>query len=186
MLYRPVAIAVGLISVMVMGCATATSTLSTPSSPVITSSPDATSPAQDRPEVAQAPAVPTQAQSLPITASAMIEGTTIQLEVAQTPEQQAMGLMFRSELADDRGMLFPFDRPRFTRFWMRNVEIPLDMIFMNGDEVVAIADSVPPCTETPCPTYGPDVPVSQVIELRGGRAAELGLEVGDRITIQPL
>jgi uncharacterized membrane protein (UPF0127 family) len=116
----------------------------------------------------------------------MIEGTTIQLEVAQTPEQQAMGLMFRSELADDRGMLFPFDRPRFTRFWMRNVEIPLDMIFMNGDEVVAIADSVPPCTETPCPTYGPDVPVSQVIELRGGRAAELGLEVGDRITIQPL
>lgn len=184
MIYRPIAIAIGL-SLMVNGCAAAT-VPSTPSSPVIVSPSDTTSAPSARPDVAQAPVAPAQAQSLPITASATIADTVIQLEVAETTEQQATGLMFRRELADDRGMLFPFDRPRLTRFWMRNVEIPLDMIFLNGDEVVAIAKNVPPCTETPCPTYGPDVPVTQVIELRGGRAAELELNVGDRIVIQPL
>lgn len=175
------------LSVAMMGCAaapTATSfSANKPASPVTTVSPNPASPSPSLSEQAQLPGLPNQAQSLPITAIAEIGETSIQLEVAQTPDQQALGLMYRTELADDRGMLFPFDRPRFTRFWMRNVEISLDMIFMMNDEVVAIAENVPPCTTTPCPTYGPDTPVTQVIELRGGRAAELGLSVGDRITI---
>lgn len=67
---------------------------------------------------------------------------------------------------------------------MKNVVIDLDMIFLNGDEVVAIAADVPPCTTEPCPLYGPELPVDQVIELRGGRAAELGVQVGDRLEIE--
>lgn len=123
-------------------------------------------------------------QNLPITAMAIIKEETIQLEVAETPEQQALGLMYRDYLADDRGMLFPFNPPRSLRFWMKNCLISLDMIFIRDGIVRAIIPDVPPCTTEPCPTYGTDVPIDQVVELRAGRAAELGLEVGDRLSIQ--
>lgn len=125
-----------------------------------------------------------QGQELPTTAIALIKGATIQLEVAQTPQQQAIGLMFRESLADDRGMLFPFASERIARFWMKNVSISLDMIFLNGDRVVGIASDVPPCQAEPCPVYGPNALVDGVIELRGGRARELAVEVGDTIEIQ--
>lgn len=124
-------------------------------------------------------------QMLPISALADIGGQRIKLEVARTPQQQAMGLMYRTALADDRGMLFPFDPPRPASFWMKNTLIPLDMIFLRNGQVKAIATNVPPCTTNPCPSYGPDTTViDQVIELRGGRAAELGLKVGDRVNIR--
>ena len=127
-----------------------------------------------------------QGQMLPITASANIAGKTIKLEVAQTPEQQAIGLMYRESLADDRGMVFPFQFERQARFWMKNVPISLDMIFLNGDRVVGIAADVPPCKSDPCPVYGPEALVDRVIELRGGRAAELGIKLSDRISIESL
>jgi uncharacterized protein len=133
-----------------------------------------------------------QGQMLPITATAEIAGKNIQLEVAKTPEQQATGLMFRESLADDRGMLFPFENERIARFWMKNVSISLDMIFLNGDRIVGIAADVPPCQADPCPVYGPEtsadqvILVDQVIELRGGRAAELGLKTDDQINIKLL
>ncbi len=123
-------------------------------------------------------------QTLPISAQAIISGSTIKLEVAQTQQQQAMGLMYRITLPDNRGMLFTFDSPQPVRFWMKNVRIPLDMIFLRDGEVKAIAASVPPCTAEPCPTYGPETVINQVIELRGGRAAELGLQANDKVKIK--
>jgi uncharacterized membrane protein (UPF0127 family) len=125
-----------------------------------------------------------QGQMLPTGAIANISGTKIQLEVAQTPQQQATGLMYRESLADDRGMLFPFPSERTARFWMKNVSISLDMIFLNGDRVVGLATDVPPCAAEPCPVYGPEALVDKVIELRGGRAKELDVRVGDAIEIQ--
>lgn len=127
-----------------------------------------------------------QGQMLPITAEAHVRGQRILLEMARTPQQQAIGLMFRDDLPDDRGMLFPFDPPRPVNFWMRNVRFPLDMIFLRDGEVRAIAPNVPPCTTATCPTYGPEDVVDQVIELKGGRAAALGITVGDTITIEYL
>jgi len=126
-------------------------------------------------------------QLLPITAIAEIKGERFDLEVAQTPDQQALGLMFRSALPDNRGMLFPFSSPRRTRFWMKDVPVPLDMVFLRNEKVVAIAPEAPPCPAEPCPTYGPDDQlVDQVLELRSGRAAELGLETGDMVTVTVL
>ncbi len=125
-----------------------------------------------------------QGQMLPITAAAEMAGETIQLEVAQTPEQQAIGLMFRESLADDRGMLFPFAQERIASFWMKNVSMSLDMIFLNGNQIVSIAADVPPCKAEPCPIYGPGALVNKVIELRGGRAKELGIKAGDKIMIR--
>jgi len=125
------------------------------------------------------------AQSLPISAEADIAGQVIQLEVARTPQEQAMGLMYRTSLPGDRGMLFSFEPPRPVQFWMQDTLIPLDMVFMRDGEVKAIVANAQPCTSNPCPTYGPRrEAVNQVIELAGGRAAALGLAVGDRITIR--
>jgi hypothetical protein len=125
-------------------------------------------------------------EMLPIPAEADVRGQTILLEIAQTPRQQAIGLMFRDDLPDNRGMLFPFNPPRPVNFWMRNVQFPLDMIFLRNGEVRAIAPNVPPCTTTTCPTYGPDDVIDQVIEIKGGRAAAMGISVGDTVTIQYL
>lgn len=138
--------------------------------------------AQTAGTLAQAPQP--QGQMLPIKAEAMIGGRVIKLEVTETPEQQAMGLMYRTSLPDDRGMLFSFDPPRPVRFWMKNCQMSLDMLFLRDGAVQAIAAKVPPCQADPCPTYGPDLLVDRVIELRNGRAAELGVKVGDRIAIQ--
>jgi hypothetical protein len=67
---------------------------------------------------------------------------------------------------------------------MKNTKIPLDMVFLRDGEVKAIVADVPPCTTNPCPGYGPEIPIDQVIELQGGRAAQLGLKVGDQVSIK--
>lgn len=127
-------------------------------------------------------------QMLPITAQANIKGTVIDLEVAATRQQQAMGLMFRPELPGNRGMLFPFAQARIARFWMKDVPVALDMVFLRNGKVIAIADSAPPCDTKPedCPLYGPNTFVDSVIELRAGRARELALQVGDLVRIEHL
>ncbi|MGG6293119.1 DUF192 domain-containing protein [Leptolyngbya sp. AN02str] len=160
-------LSVGL-SVLLMGCTNAPA--DSPSS----------SPAPNPSTAAEAQ---TMAQSLPITAEATMADQVIQLEVARSPQEQAMGLMYRPSLEDNRGMLFPFRRARPVQFWMRNVLIPLDMVFLRNGEVQAIV-TAPPCDADPCPTYGPRVPVDSVIELRGGRAAEIGLSEGDRVELR--
>ena len=132
----------------------------------------------------QSPTATTSDRVLPISARARIADRPIELEVAKTTEQQAMGLMYRTDLPDDRGMLFEFKPARWVNFWMKNCKISLDMIFIRDGVVTAIEVSAPPCTADPCPTYGPDTAVDRVIELRGGRAAELGVKVGDRIAIE--
>ncbi|MGB3401715.1 MAG: DUF192 domain-containing protein [Microcoleaceae cyanobacterium] len=136
------------------------------------------------PQLAQTHSSEAKGQMLPITAQAMIGSQLIQLEVAQTPQQQAMGLMFRTSLSPSRGMLFSFQQPRVVGFWMKNCKISLDMIFLRDGVVQRIEGSAPPCTSEPCPSYSSGVPVDQVIELRGGRAKELGVKAGDRIVIQ--
>ncbi|NJR26637.1 MAG: hypothetical protein HC786_33360 [Richelia sp. CSU_2_1] len=124
-------------------------------------------------------------QLLPVSVNILVGNSPIGLEVARSSQEQAIGLMFRTEIPDDRGMYFPIEPARNVRFWMRNVFVPLDMIFLRQGVVQAIIPNVPPCLNDNCPNYGPDVLVDGVIELRGGRAAELGLQAGDRIPNLP-
>lgn len=127
-----------------------------------------------------------QVQKLPVSAQVTIGGQIIKLEVARTAEEQSTGLMNRTDLAKNRGMLFVFSPPRPVRFWMKNTLIPLDMIFMSNGVVKYIGQQILPCAGDPCQSYGPEpkTEVDGVIELRGGRAAELHLKVGDRLTIR--
>jgi uncharacterized protein len=102
------------------------------------------------------------------------------VEVAATPDEQARGLMFRESLEPDEGMIFPFPSPRIASFWMRNTLIPLDMIFIRDDGTIArVAAETVPLSEESVSSHEP---VAAVLELRGGRAAELGIEEGDRVS----
>lgn len=101
----------------------------------------------------------------------------LSVAVADDPAERARGLMFVTDLAPDAGMLFVFERPGPVAFWMRNTLIPLDMIFADGEgRVVRVHENAVPRDETPIP--GGDA-VQYVLEVNGGRAAEIGITEGD-------
>jgi uncharacterized protein len=98
------------------------------------------------------------------------------VEVAATPDQQERGLMFRRSLGPDRGMIFPYEPPQDVSFWMKNTLIPLDIIFIRTDGTIVRITHAKALDESPLPA---GEPVSAVLEIRGGRAAELGIKEGD-------
>lgn len=101
------------------------------------------------------------------------------VEMATTPEQQRLGLMNRTSLADNRGMLFIFAFPQPAAFWMRNTLIPLDIIFIDAQGIIVrIVKQATPLTETPHES-GEDVRAA--LELRGGLSTEKGIEPGNKI-----
>lgn len=102
------------------------------------------------------------------------------VEVATTPDERRDGLMGRTSLAPDRGMLFVFPQPGMQAFWMKDTLIPLDMVFIRPDGTVAkVHDRAKPMDLTPI-TSGE--PVIAVIELAGGRAKELGIGPGSVVS----
>lgn len=106
------------------------------------------------------------------------------VEIADTPEKHALGLMHRRTLRSDYGMLFVFAEEELRSFWMKDTLIALDMIFLNSaGQVVAMHESVPPCTADPCPSYESEIPARYVLEFAGGTARLLKLRVGDKIFI---
>lgn len=105
-------------------------------------------------------------------------------EIADTPEKHARGLMFRTHIRADYGMLFVFAEEDIRSFWMKNTLIPLDMIFLNNEkQVVDLFCSVPPCRGDPCPGYTSALPARYVLEIAGGTAKKLKLKIGDKIFI---
>ncbi len=101
------------------------------------------------------------------------------VELARTEEEQARGLMFRTQMGADEGMLFPRDPPRFASFWMKNTVIPLDLLFVGKDgRVLNIAANAEPYSER---SLFSAAPAMAVLELNGGRAAQLGIAPGDRV-----
>ncbi|WEK06396.1 MAG: DUF192 domain-containing protein [Candidatus Devosia phytovorans] len=102
---------------------------------------------------------------------------TFTVEVVDTPESRAKGLMYVTELADDAGMLFDFKEERPVSFWMMNTFIPLDMIFVDAEGVIQnIHVNARPHDVTGIPSDGP---VQFVLEIPGGRSEELGIKAGD-------
>lgn len=102
-----------------------------------------------------------------------------QVQIADTEPTRERGLMFVKHLGPADGMLFDFKTPQEVSFWMKNTLIPLDMLFIAPDgRIVSIARNAVPMDETGIPSGGA---VLGVLELRGGRAAEIGAEPGDRV-----
>ena len=104
---------------------------------------------------------------------------TFTVEIADTGETRAQGLMFRTELAPDAGMLFDYHQEQMASFWMQNTLIPLDMIFISADGIVRSFHVNARPLDTTSILSG--VPVQFVLEIPGGRAREIGLAVGDRV-----
>ncbi len=122
--------------------------------------------------------------------SARIGNNLVKLEVATTPEQIERGLMYRTSLAPDSGMVFIFHPARPVKFWMYHTLIPLDMCFVYQGRIVKIFENVQPChSEDPrqCPTYpqeDPGINVTEVIEVAGGYAKSHGIKEGDKVTYE--
>lgn len=114
------------------------------------------------------------------------DGSVIEVEVAADQMRRARGLMFRSELAENRGMIFIFPEPGVETFWMKNTIIPLDMIWLDEDlEVVWIERDVPPCDADPCPSHGSESIVSKfVLELAAGGAERYGIVKGSVLQLR--
>lgn len=101
-------------------------------------------------------------------------------ELAVTPQQQAMGLMFRTELGPNEAMIFPREPASTASFWMKNTVIPLDIIFVGSDgRIINIAANTVPYSLDSVTSEGP---AAAVLEIPGGRAAELGIEPGALVT----
>ncbi|MDX2142981.1 MAG: DUF192 domain-containing protein [Rhodospirillaceae bacterium] len=130
------------------------------------------------------PLNPAKAQALPLTPLSIqtkAGKVDFQVEVADDEQERSTGLMHRSDLAADRGMLFDFKTPRPVSFWMRNTFIPLDMIFIGKDgTILAIAENTVPHNDK---GVGPgSIPILAVLELAGGVSKAKGIAPGDKVS----
>jgi uncharacterized membrane protein (UPF0127 family) len=115
----------------------------------------------------------------PLTVTHAGQRHDFRVEIARSGAEQARGLMFRTSMGADEGMIFPMDPPRQAAFWMKNTVIPLDIVFIGVDHrILNIAANAVPYSEEPLPSVGK---VSGVLELNGGRAAALGIGPGDKV-----
>ena len=106
----------------------------------------------------------------------------LQVQVAQTPEQQQIGLMFRKTMPTNDGMLFIFDEPRQQCFWMKNTLLPLSVAFIADDgSVVNIDDMKPQTLDSNCSTK----PVRFVLEMNVGWFDKRGIKAGSKFSGQP-
>ena len=112
------------------------------------------------------------------------DGTvSLDVQVADTPEERQTGLMGRESLSPYDGMAFVWEEPVVGTFWMKDTVIPLSIAFWDDDgRIVSILD-MDPCTEDPCPTYGPDEPFVGAVEVDPGTFELHGVTLGDRVEL---
>jgi len=117
---------------------------------------------------------------IPLTIESLGGTHSFRVEVARTPQEQARGLMFRTELGPDEGMIFPRDPPDYASFWMKNTPLPLDIIFIGPDgRINNIAAMTTPYSLESVSSAGL---AAAVLEIPGGRAVELDIAPGDKVT----
>ena len=110
-----------------------------------------------------------------------IEENCFFVEIALTPEEKAKGLMFRSFLEENKGMLFVYDEEKIYNFWMKNTLIPLDIIWINSNkEIVHIEHKALPCNEE-WKSLVPSTNAQFVFEINGGMAEKLNINLGDEV-----
>jgi uncharacterized membrane protein (UPF0127 family) len=112
-------------------------------------------------------------------------GQQVRAEVLTNPTDMMRGMMFRDSLAPDRGMLFMHPSPGLYSYWMYQVRIPLDIIWLDtSGRIVEISANTPPCRTkaSQCPSYGGQEKSLFVLELAGGMADKYGLRLGDLIS----
>ncbi len=110
------------------------------------------------------------------------DGFSITAEVAISDEERQLGLMFREKLNPDQGMLFVFKDEDFQSFWMKNMKISLDILWLDKEKtIVHIERNVPPCKKPPCASYSSKIPAMYVLEIQAGLADKKKLKLYDRL-----
>jgi uncharacterized protein len=109
--------------------------------------------------------------------------TLIDLEIAETEEQHQLGLMSRTCLDEDRGMVFIFFEETSGGFWMKNTLIPLSIAFFDVDGNILKILDMEPCEADPCEVYDPGVPYMGALEVNQGAFDEWGVEEGDELQV---
>lgn len=113
--------------------------------------------------------------------SLTLNGATFDVELAISQGEHKQGLMGRTVLNKNQGMLFVYGQPELLSFWMKETLIPLDILFFNRDgELLEFFAEVLPCKKSPCKTYSSRLPAQYVLELPAGTAKKLELKRGDR------
>ncbi len=102
-------------------------------------------------------------------------------ELAASQEEQAKGMMFRNEMGDDEGMLFPSYSPQFRSFWMKNTPLPLDIIFIGPNKRITNIEAGVPYSLESVTSRGLSI---AVFEIRGGLSEELGIGIGDEVEFE--
>ncbi len=114
----------------------------------------------------------------------VLKGKRFSVELASTPQEQALGLMFRDSMAADHGMLFVFPSATTRNFWMKNTRIPLDIFYFDANlRLVSVTQNAQPCRTPQCPGYSSAGPARYVLELNAGQAAELEVKPGDELVL---
>lgn len=109
-------------------------------------------------------------------------GEVFSVEIADTPEKQAQGLMFREELGVNEGMLFVFDRDQRLSFWMKNTSLPLSLAYLASDGMIKEIYDLEPQSLRPVQS---SFAVRYALEVNRGTFERLGLKVGDSVLLPP-
>ena len=106
----------------------------------------------------------------------------VEAELASTPQERKMGLMYRTVLEEGKGMLFTFGTAYQYPFWMKNMKIAIDMIWIGENMTVIDMDqNVPPCEQENCELYTPSSPAKYVLEVPAGWAQRNGIQTGSTV-----
>ncbi|MDD3013525.1 MAG: DUF192 domain-containing protein [Candidatus Gastranaerophilales bacterium] len=116
---------------------------------------------------------------------AVINNKKISLDIADTPSSREQGLMYVDNIDDNEGMLFVFDKHDFVSFWMKNMKISLDMVFISGEKVVNIYNNVPACKISPCEIYPSKYKVDYVLEVNAGFCKKYQIKNNQTIKLSP-
>ena len=107
----------------------------------------------------------------------------LSVEIASTPSQQETGLMNRTSLDKNRGMLFIFDAPQEISFWMKDTLIPLDIIYLDSNGVILNVIEADPCKISNCPTFPSNGTIKYAIEVNKHWSTENNIKAGDKVNI---
>lgn len=117
-------------------------------------------------------------------ATATINSHTFQIEIATTSASQQIGLSGRKSLSQDHGLLFLFDESTYHSFWMKNMQFPIDIIFINENKIISIVHNAQPAKTANPEIFQPESPSNAVLEINAGLAKKYALKKGDTVIIK--
>lgn len=120
----------------------------------------------------------------PLSARVKINNQTILIEIAATPVEKERGLGGRQSLKPGHGMLFPYDHADYFQFWMKDMQFPLDFVWIKDKTVVDLTENVPVASTSFLPIYKAKVPVDKILEINAGEIKKFGIQIGDIVKFE--